>query len=70
MFKVVVKPYSQILCCQDWGDVSATNSDFGRPLNSANDQEFGLIVIEFQLMKFNDESSVQLRHAARLIRTI
>ena len=27
VIKVVVKPYSQILGCLDWGDVNTTNSD-------------------------------------------
>ena len=27
VIKVVVKPNSQILGCQDWGDVSTTNSE-------------------------------------------
>ena len=56
---VIVKPYSQISSCQDWGDVSTTNSDrtnvdFGKLLSSPNDQDFGLIVThEFQFILYH-----------------
>ena len=58
MYKVIVKSYCQISSCQDWGDVSATNSDlinvdFGKLFSSANNQEFGFIVIEFQLILYH-----------------